>query len=279
MRPFLKWAGGKYRIVNEIVSVLPSGARLIEPFVGSGALFLNSEYASYLLSDTNADLICLYQQLQKEGEDFIRYCKKFFVLTNNTPEKYYELRESFNSTPNKRRKAALFLYLNRHGFNGLCRYNASGKFNVPFGRYRRPYFPQVEMEYFCVKAKYAEFRVADFEETMGSAVQGDVIYCDPPYVPLSDTANFTNYSSGGFGLAEQKRLASMADKTSRRGIPVVISNHAMDLTKQIYARAALIQFLSVQRNISCDGNNRTRVRELLAVYEAKEQSDDPGQTS
>lgn len=148
MKPFLKWPGGKYRQVGRICKQLGDGNRLVEPFAGSAALFLNTDFKYYLLADSNSDLINLYQQLQSEGESFIQYCQKFFNTRNNNKDVYYEYRSRFNRTDNLRLKSALFLYLNRHGYNGLCRYNSKGDFNVPFGRYERPYFPYREMHFF-----------------------------------------------------------------------------------------------------------------------------------
>ena len=134
MKPFLKWAGGNYRLIDRIQSVLPAGNRLIEPFVGSGAVFLNTNYKSNLLTDSNPDLINLFKNLQNEGQNFINYCSSFFVPENNNELAFYQFREEFNTTTDIRKKSALFGYLNRHCFNGLCRYNSKGGFNVPFGR-------------------------------------------------------------------------------------------------------------------------------------------------
>jgi DNA adenine methylase len=265
MKPFLKWAGNKFQIVNRIKEVLPSGERLIEPFVGSGALFLNTDYQTYLLADTNQDLVNLFLCLQTDGEDFIEYAKSFFTPENNEKETFYQFRRDFNASEDIRYKSALFLYMNKHGFNGLCRYNSKGKFNVPFGRYNKPYFPEKEMFYFAEKAKNAEFQIADFTDTMDKAEPGDVVYCDPPYVPLSDTAYFTNYSSGGFGIGEQEELARQAMKLAARGITVVLSNHDTEFTRLTYSSAKIISF-DVQRYISCDGNNRNKAPEILAVF-------------
>jgi DNA adenine methylase len=240
---------------------------LIEPFVGSGAVFLNTAYESYLLADANADLIQLYQSLKTEGDEFIAYCRELFTPANNTKEQFYALRTAFNSTDDRRYKAALFVYLNKHCFNGLCRYNQKGEYNVPFGRYKQPYFPEKEMRFFHCHAQNAEFRHADFAAVMAAAAPGDVIYCDPPYVPLSETANFTNYSAGGFGVAEQQTLARQAEKCAQRGIPVVISNHDTAFVRAEYAAAQLESF-AVQRYISCDGNNRGKAAEILAIFDA-----------
>jgi len=265
IRPFLKWAGNKYQILERIKAVLPVGSRLIEPFVGSGAVFLNTDYNKYLLADDNKDLINLFLNLQAEGESFIDYSKSFFIEENNAEDRYYKLRDIFNSISDYRLKAALFIYLNRHGYNGLCRYNAKGGFNTPFGQYRKPYFPEKEMRYFCARAKKATFRVADFRSIMDEAREGDVVYCDPPYVPLSGTANFTNYSKSGFGIKDQKDLATLAQKLASRGVPVLISNHATDFTLKEY-KIAKIEIFDVQRFISCDGSNRGKAGEVLALF-------------
>lgn len=266
MKPFLKWAGGKLRIVDRIKAVLPPGRRLIEPFIGSGALFLNSDYDAYLLADANADLINLYQHLQRNGDGFIAYCKTFFVAENNGEEQFYTLRRQFNGTQDVVEKAALFVYLNKHCYNGLCRYNARGEFNVPFGRYKQPYFPAAEMAYFYQKAQQAQFFAQDFMATMMAAAPGDVLYCDPPYAPLSATANFTSYSAEAFGPAQQQKLAEMADWLRQQGITVVISNHDTPFTRTLYATADEHLYFAVQRHISCDGANRSKAEELLAVY-------------
>ncbi len=268
VRPFLKWAGNKFSIVERVRRQLPEGDRLVEPFVGSGAVFLNTDFPRYLLSDSNRDLVDLFNILKQQGPAFIERCRELFVPDNNRETVYYRLREEFNATVDDReRRAALFVYLNRHGYNGLCRYNASGGFNVPFGRYRGPYFPEREMLTFHRKAKRAVFRHEDFGKTMQQAKPGDVIYCDPPYVPLSASANFTAYSAGGFGDAEQERLAETSRQTAGRGIPVLISNHATEQSRALYAGSAIEEF-SVQRRISCNGEKRNKAEELLALYRA-----------
>lgn len=265
MKPFLKWAGNKYQIINQIKECLPPGDCLIEPFLGSGAVFLNTEYPHYLLADINKDLINLYQRLQSEGPRFISYCQEFFTNPNNTEQAYYQYRQEFNCTRNSRLKAALFLYLNKHGYNGLCRYNASGGFNVPFGKYKAPYFPEKEMLFFHKKAQNAQFICADFVTLLKKAEPGAVVYGDPPYVPLSSTANFTSYSAAGFDLEEQRKLATWAKKLAQQGIPVLLSNHSTEFTLSEYA-GAQIRKIPVQRFISCNGDKRGKVEEVLALF-------------
>ena len=265
VRPPLKWAGGKFRIIDDIRQLLPAGKRLIEPFVGSGAVFLNTDYDRYIVNDINRDLTLFYRVLKKKRDGFISYSRRFFTSTHNTAVCYYKLREDFNATANSTRKAALFLYLNKHGYNGLCRYNTAGEMNVPFGRYKEPYFPEREMLAFIKKANRITIQNKDFAAVMQAAIEGDVIYCDPPYVPLSQTSNFTSYSAGGFSILDQQRLAYLAERTAKRGIPVLISNHWTPYTKTIYKKARLKR-LKVRRLISCNSNNRENAAEVLALF-------------
>jgi DNA adenine methylase len=265
IRPFLKWAGNKYRIIDRVRAALPAGKRLVEPFVGSAAVFLNTDYSRYLLADSNADLITVYQLLQQEGGEFIEDCRALFRPEHNRSRAYYRLRTEFNASRDPWRRALLFVYLNRHGYNGLCRYNASGGFNVPFGSYKRPYFPEKEMRLFHDKAQGVEFRHADYHAIMTKPSRGDIYYCDPPYVPLSSSANFTSYSAGGFGLAEQQRLADAARRLAERGYPVLISNHNTEFTRGVYTNAHISEF-HVQRSISCNGTRRNKADELLALF-------------
>ena len=267
IRPFLKWPGGKYRLLPRIRKALQPGKRLVEPFVGSGAVFLNTDYDTCLLADANPDLIGLYRQLLEEGPSFIRYCRRFFDGKHNNGENYYAYRDEFNETRNTRRKSALFLYLNRHGYNGLCRYNGKGGFNTPFGRYDKPYFPEKEMQAFAARAQSTTLLQAHFHESMARAQPGDAVYCDPPYVPLSDTAHFTDYHTAGFTWEDQVRLANIACELAHNRIQVVISNHDTRQIRELYSgKKANITHFKVRRNISSDGGNRKEVGELLAVF-------------
>lgn len=267
-RPFLKWAGNKYRCIDQILVSLPKSSRLIEPFTGSGALFMNSDYPKYLLAEQNNDLINLYNRLKQEGNLFIDYCAPYFTGQHNNESDFYQFRELFNQsnqTNPTRLRAALFLYLNRHGYNGLCRYNHSGKFNVPFGRYKKPYFPSKEMLTFHQQSQKADFLQADFRKTFELAKPDDVIYCDPPYVPLSPSAYFSAYTNKNFSEIDQIALAKLAIEQANKGIPVVISNHDTEFTRDLYQQATISSF-SVQRLISCKATARKSVQELVAIF-------------
>ncbi len=266
-RAFLKWAGGKYSLIESITEFLPTGNVLVEPFVGAGSVFLNTDYDAYLLADINPDLIALYNLLKTEPDAFIRLAKTLFCEENNQRERYFQLRDEFNHTRDVQWRAALFLYLNRHGYNGLCRYNRKGGFNVPFGRYKKPYFPEAELWFFAEKAQKATFVCQSFIETFAMLEQDHVVYCDPPYVPLSPSASFTSYAAKGFSENEQRHLAELAWQTAvEKRVPVLISNHATDLTYDLYQHAVL-QELQVKRTISRAGHTRQRVAELIARYE------------
>jgi DNA adenine methylase len=268
-RAFLKWAGGKYSLVDPISAKLPAANKLIEPFVGAGSVFLNTDYKRYLLNDINPDLINLYEQLKASPDAFIADARTFFTPQLNDEETYYELRKEFNATDDIKYRSLLFLYMNRHGYNGLCRYNLTGKFNVPFGRYKKPYFPEHEMYVFAEKAQRATFTCLPFEKVFSRARKGNVIYCDPPYAPISKTAQFTSYSARHFTMDCQSRLANLAKKASvSRQIPVLISNHDLAITRKLYTNAE-ISTLSVKRSISQNGASRFPVREILAFFSAQ----------
>ena len=265
-RAFLKWAGGKYKLTDELRDCFPESKTLIEPFIGAGSVFLNTHFESYILNDINADLIALYQHLRDKPEIYIRETRAYFSDANNQPDNYYAIRAEFNQETDSFRRSVLFLYLNRFGYNGLCRYNQSGGFNVPFGRYVKPYFPEKELYFFAEKSQKAVFSCLPFQQVMRQAKKGQLIYCDPPYAPISTTANFTSYAKGGFGLEEQKELAKLAEKVSRRKkLTVVISNHDTQFTRELY-KAAELRLLKVSRSISQKGGSRKKVSELLAIY-------------
>jgi DNA adenine methylase len=272
VRPFLKWAGGKTRVVPHIRRLLATvpGERLVEPFVGSGAVFLNLPcFRRLLLADANADLVGLYRHVADRPDDLVAEGLRLFVPANNERAAYFALRDEFNASPAfGLRRAALFVYLNRHCFNGLCRYNSKGGFNVPFGRYATVGFPEEEIRRFHARLAAAdEVRIehADFRQVMRDELRpGDVVYADPPYVPLSATASFTAYAEGGFGHTEQVALAQAARDVAGRGVPVLLSNHDTPVVRDLYAGAEVESF-PVRRSISRDAENRAAVAEVLAL--------------
>ncbi|WP_439241422.1 Dam family site-specific DNA-(adenine-N6)-methyltransferase [Lonepinella sp. BR2474] len=270
-RAFLKWAGGKFRLTDDINRLLPKQKQcLVEPFVGAGSVFLNSQFERYILADINPDLINLFNTIKADVENYINTLKPiFFHPEANSASYYYARREEFNRSTDPFIRSVLFVYLNRFGFNGLCRYNANNEFNVPFGAYKNHYFPEQEMRYFAEKAQSAVFICGDFQQTFAMADEHSVIYCDPPYAPLTQSSNFTQYSGHDFGLLHQQALAELAKQTQlERNIPVLISNHDTKFTRQIY-KGARFRKIRVQRSISQHGARRIKVGELIAVFKVK----------
>lgn len=271
--PFVKWAGGKRRLLPFIAEHLSldapdeSARRIVEPFAGGAAVSLAfaDGFDALWLNDRNADLMAIYRRLQDDPERYIRAAAALFSPATNESDTYYRLREQFNGAACADERATIFLYLNRHGYNGLSRYNRSGGFNVPYGRYKNPYFPEDELRAAAGVMQKTRLTELDFEEVMAACGAGDIVYCDPPYVPLSDTASFTDYAAGGFGLKDQQRLVAAAKAAQGRGALVAISNHDTEVTRGLYDGAEC-HFQRVRRTISCDGNNRNEVREVLALF-------------
>lgn len=266
-RPFLKWAGGKYSLLPELYHLIPEGKRLVEPFVGGGSVFLNSEkHESFLLADVNADLINLYQMLEV---DHIRVCSLAKILFEraNSEEAYKDLRGEFN---NQRmgapERAAAFLFLNRHCFNGLIRYNRDGFFNVGWGKYEAPYFPEIEIKAFKLKSHKCVFLNAGYRRTLALAGDGDVVYCDPPYEPLPGTAGFTNYAAGGFTWDDQIALAENCVSAHQRGAKILISNSTAPRVIELYEYLGFtLHHVNARRAISSKGSTRETASDVVAT--------------
>jgi DNA adenine methylase len=264
----LKWAGNKYQILSYLTPHLTGKPSFIEPFMGSGVIFLNTSFEQYKLYDINADLIHFYTQLSQQGKTFIDFCQYYFQPCYNQKSAYYTLREQFNHTPKNEERARLFLYLNRHGFNGLCRYNQKGGFNVPFGQYVKPYFPEKEMVHFYEKSQshHLILSTEPFNHAMNVATSSDIVYCDPPYLPIDTfSSHFTQYASMPFLLQHHEILSRLAYDCYLRGCRVILSNHDTELTRELYKHATIESFL-VKRYISARKSSRVAIKELLAVY-------------
>ncbi|EHK5470627.1 Dam family site-specific DNA-(adenine-N6)-methyltransferase [Escherichia coli] len=265
-RSIFKWAGGKFGVLEQIFRYLPEGNRLIEPFVGGGAVFMNAGYQENLLNDVNADLINFYKTLQREEHSLITLAHRFF-LDYNTREGYLAVRNAFNKQVyDDLHRAAAFLFLNRHCFNGLTRYNQAGEFNVGYGKYKTPYFPLQEMEAFLGAEGRSEFVCGDFAAVIEAAGEGDVIFCDPPYEPLPNTEGFTNYSGHDFKFEEQKRLVSLLTDAHRRGAKVLITNSGAPNIRELYHDSGFrVEPLFARRSVSCKGDTRGVAHDVLGI--------------
>lgn len=279
IRSLVKWPGGKGRVLSDLLPVLPKGNCLVEPFVGGASVFLNTEYNHYILCDINPDLINLYRVARSNPDELISLSRDLFKR-RNTGDDYAKLRAMFNHPKGRRlrapfasvARAAFFLYLNRHGYNGVVRYNLKGEYNTPYGKGKdkeTQYLPETEIRLFSEKANdtAAVFFCWDFTETVVSPLltSGSVIYCDPPYLPVSETANFTQYHIGPFGEAQHRQLAATLMKANREtGASVVISNSDTPLTREIY-KDFRFQEIAVQRSISANTQKREKANEVIGV--------------
>ncbi|HFF9478879.1 TPA: Dam family site-specific DNA-(adenine-N6)-methyltransferase [Serratia marcescens] len=264
-RTVVKWAGGKARLAEALRQYLPAGDRLVEPFAGSCAVMMNTDYPAYLIADINPDLINMYQVIKRDMQGFINSAQALFA-TANTPEQYLTFRQVFNHTcADPFNRAVIFLYLNRHCFNGLCRYNRAGYFNVPYGKYKAPYFPEKEIRAFAEKAKRATFICASFEETLGMVRPGDVVYCDPPYLPEEGKESFTSYHTEGFGMLEQLALAAHLRVVADAGNPVTVSNSIRASEVGLYSGFDAVVELDAPRSIGAKTGGAKTAKEVLAT--------------
>lgn len=266
-KSFLKWAGGKSKLLDKILPEIGEvTGRYIEPFLGSGVVAFNVEAKKYLLSDINPDLISVYKYLCEWGESFIDLCKYQFDFYGLSVDQFYEARARFNSTKDPLEKAALFIFLNRHAFNGLCRYNSKGGFNVPCAKYKQVSFPEEAMLSFIKRCDKYAFTCIGFSDVFSLLRKDDVVYCDPPYVPLSITASFTQYAVKDFDLQLHTTLAELASASMCK---VIISNHDTEFTRELYKNSDKQYSFDVSRHVGGLSTSRRKAGELLVVYNAK----------
>lgn len=263
MSTILKWAGNKTAIMSELKKHLPDGPRLVEPFAGSCAVMMATDYPYYLVADINPDLINLYQVIKEDVNSFIHLVERIFSKFT-TAEDYYKCRQFFNTVPLEPiEKAAYFLFLNRHCYRGLCRYNQRGLFNVPYGNYKKPYLPVDEIRAFAEKAVRATFICASYDETLAMLQAGDVVYCDPPY-----DGTFSGYHTAGFSDDDQYDLASILVRRSSEGHPIIVSNSDTRLIRSFYRKFTLHR-ISTKRSIGVAAGEGKKADELIAVLKPK----------
>ena len=271
-KPFVKWAGGKRQIMNELLKYVPENYNTFyEPFVGGGALFFEL-FSSYgkkaVINDYNKELMNVYKCLKDET----LFEKMFKELnaheTNHSEEYYYNIR---NIDRNKMKyskiadykRAARTIYLNKACFNGLYRVNSNDEFNVPFGKKNKVNIydgQNLGIVHCILNFNDIEMLSVDFEEAVKKAKKGDFVYLDPPYD--SDTKTFTDYTENGFGKDEQIRLAEVFKKLSKKGCYVMLSNHNTKLIKDLY-KDFNIHVIKAQRNINANGKKRGKVEEVI----------------
>lgn len=262
-RPPIKCVGGKSKLVPELLKRLPKkfGA-YHEPFVGGGALFFALQPNQAFLSDLNPYLIDVYCQIRDDVDSLIRELKR--PRYDNSEQAYYQVRSFMFANPRLRLcNAADYVYTNKTCFNGLFRVNKEGKFNVPFGRYANPTIcDELNLRMCAAALRNAHIYYRDFEVTANNAVKGDVVYFDPPYWPSSNTANFTAYTSTGFGSPDQIRLRNVALRLKNKGVFVLLSNADVPQVRELYNRFR-IDRVEMARSVNSKADLRGKVGELL----------------
>jgi DNA adenine methylase len=291
-RPWCKWVGGKTQLLPELRKHVPANwtsldergvhtpGRYFEPFVGGGALFFDlaakGRFAGIsdgaTLSDNNELLVMTYRAIRDHVYSLIltlREHEKQYLSTDDQLKRldYYLSVRAAMGTPGNYgdpvQEAARFIVTNKTGYNGLFRVNASGKYNVPHGRYTNPKISDDENLVACSRALHGvDIRHQDFVETMSLAREGDFMYCDPPYVPVSATSDFTSYTAGKFGMEDQTRLRDMAWLLKQRGVHVLLSNADVPMVRELY-KDFEIHAVQAKRNINRDASKRGKVGEVL----------------
>jgi DNA adenine methylase len=277
-RPFLKWAGGKSTLAVEFnkMGLIPKDFNdYFEPFLGGGAVFFYLYNKGFIrskayLTDVNKDLVNAYNEIKTRPDQLIEELKS--LEGKNSLEFFKECRSEFNAlkkektapVKQKTRKAALMIYLNKTCFNGLYRENSKGEFNVPFGDYKNPrILDEVNIRVVSAALRNASISQKDFIYCANEAKEGDFVYFDPPYIPVSQTSNFTTYSGSGFSLEDQEKLVDVFSKLTEKGVMVLYSNSYSDQVRDLFdgVDGAVLNTVSASRFINCNGSGRGPVLE------------------
>jgi DNA adenine methylase len=266
-RPFIKWAGGKRQLLQELLPHVPkldSSSRYFEPFIGGGALFFHLQPQKAVIADLNLRLIRTYKGVRNSIDEVIRLLKDYRAQHNE--KFFYELREVDIDARTDAEIAAWFIYLNKTGFNGLYRVNRRNRFNVPFGRYGdNPAIFDERTLRACSRAlaRVDEPLELDFEVVVAKAKRGDFVYFDPPYDPLSATSSFTSYTKNGFGRDEQTRLRDVALKLKKRGVSILLSNSSSEFVRDLYRKGFKTTDVSATRLVNSKASGRGTITELV----------------
>jgi len=266
-RPFVKWVGGKGRLMPQLEPLLPRDIhrmRHLEPFVGGGAMFFARRPARAVLSDINPDLVHTYRSIRDDVTGVIAALAPLAAAGHDAAT-YYAVRARYNAGDglNEPLRAALFIYLNKTCFNGLHRVNRRGEFNVPIGRYTHPaILDAAALRAASCALQHAELLCAGFEELLEQAGVGDFVYLDPPYAPTSSTSSFTGYAAEGFSLDDQRRLREVVGELRQRGVSVMLTNSDVPLVRELYADFHITR-IQARRAINTNGARRGAVTELV----------------
>lgn len=262
--PIVKWAGGKTKLLPELLARMPARfGRYYEPFAGGAALFFRVAPERAVLGDMNADLISTYRTIVEDASKAIGLLERHRKA--HSKAHYYETRDLWNARreSSKAWRAATFIYLNRACFNGLWRVNRAGEFNVPMGDYGDPLAGVAEkIRAAAPVLARALLCIGDYRATVGVPEPGDFVYFDPPYDPISPSANFTAYQAGGFTAEDQCHLSQLARRLRDQGVHVLLSNSDTPYIRSLYSDFQ-INAVQVGRAINSKGSKRGRVGEVI----------------
>ncbi|MCC5652854.1 DNA adenine methylase [Nostoc sp. XA013] len=262
-RPFLKWAGGKSRLIQQYIPCFPDSYKnYYEPFLGGGAVFFYLQPTAAVLTDINAELINTYCCVRDHVEELISILKEH--KNRHDQDYYYSVRNNSGGTDIE--KAARLIYLNKTCFNGLYRVNSQGKFNVPLGRYENPNICSEDLLRTASEAlSTSKIKQADFADVLNYATSSDdFVYFDPPYYPVSETSYFTAYSSDRFAEDQQVQLKDVFEKLAQRGVKVMQSNSDCEFIRNLYS-SFNIHTISASRAINSNANKRGKITEVLVT--------------
>ena len=270
--PFLKWAGGKRQLLNQIKERMPKEYNdYYEPFIGGGAVLFKLQPEKATINDINISLINVYRQVKDNTEEFIELVKKLDSEMWEDGKGYYlDIREKYNDKLLKKEYdlelAALFTFMNKHCFNGLYRVNKKGLFNVPYNKSRRTSIEEDAVRETAKYLKTVNILEGDFEEACKGAKKGDFIFFDSPYAPLNPTS-FEAYTKEGFDVESHKRLAQLYDELTERGCYCMLTNHNTEFINELYSNKGYrIDVVSVKRMINSDASNRKGEEVIICNY-------------
>lgn len=270
--PFLKWAGGKRQLLNQIKERMPKEYNdYYEPFIGGGAVLFELQPEEATINDINTSLINVYRQVKDNTEEFIELVKKLdSEMWEDGKEYYLDIREKYNDKLLKKEYdlelAALFTFMNKHCFNGLYRVNKKGLFNVPYNKSRRTSIEEDDVRETAKYLKTVNILEGDFEKACKDAKKGDFIFFDSPYAPLNPTS-FEAYTKEGFDVDSHKRLAKLYDELTERGCYCMLTNHNTEFINELYSNKGYkIDVVSVKRMINSDASNRKGEEVIICNY-------------
>lgn len=270
--PFVKWAGGKRQLIPQIRERMPEKYNnYYEPFVGGGAVLFELQPANALINDINKALINTYNIICNEADAFLEAVNRLDEeMWEDGKKYYYSVREHYNDKLMKSEYdvelAALFVFINKHCFNGLYRVNGKGLFNVPYNNSRRTSADENVIREVSKYLKGVKIINGDFEEACKDAKNGDFVFIDSPYAPLNPTS-FESYTKEGFDIESHKRVAKLYDELTGRGCYCMLTNHNTELINELYGNKGYkIDVVSVKRMINSDASNRVGKEVIICNY-------------